>query len=166
MVGSDWLGPSTALRASAAPQVGTRIIGANDRVVVASIGIRGQGNALKRGFARLSNVEIKTLCDPDANLAPERINDPRLKDVPTFKPGFVQDLRRVLDDKDIDAIIIAAPNHWHALATIWGLQAGKHVFVEKPSSHTVWEGRQMIEAAARYRKLVQVGTMNQIGRAS
>ena len=72
----------------------------------------------------------------------------------------MQDFRRVLDDKDIDAIVIATPNHWHALATVWGLQAGKHVFVEKPASHTVWEGRQMIEAAARYKKLVQVGTMN------
>ena len=115
---------------------------------------------LKRGFARLTNVEIKTLCDPDANLAPERINDERLKDVASFKPGFVQDLRRALDDKDIDAIVIAAPNHWHALATVWGLQAGKHVFVEKPASHTVMEGRWMIDAAARYKKLVQVGTMN------
>ena len=120
MVGSDWLGA----RLSAAPQAGSRVIGANDRVVLASIGIRGQGNALKRGFARLSNVEIKTLCDIDANLADERINDARLKDVATFKPGFVQDLRRVLDDKDIDAVVIATPNHWHALATIWSVQAG------------------------------------------
>src|SRR5688572_18704702 len=164
MVGSDWLGahlgPSTTLGAGAAPQVGNRILGANDRVVLASIGIRGQGNALKRGFARLKNVDVKTLCDPDANLAPSRINDERLKDVASFKPGFVQDLRRALDDKDIDAIVIAAPNHWHALATIWGLQAGKHVFVEKPASHTVLEGRLMVDAAARYKKLVQVGTMN------
>ena len=133
LVAGDWLGavphhghPSTALRAG-------RILGANDRVVLASVGIRGQGNALKRGFARLSNVEIKTLCDPDGNLAPERINDERLKDVASFRPGFVQDLRRALDDKDVDAIVIAAPNHWHALATVWGLQAGKHVFVEKPA---------------------------------
>jgi predicted dehydrogenase len=145
---------------SAAPTVGNRILGANDRVVTASIGIRGQGNALKNGFARLKNVEIKTLCDIDGNLAEPRINDPRLKDVPTFKPGFVQDLRRVLDDKDVDAIVIAIPNHWHALATVWGLQAGKHVYVEKPSSYTVWEGRKMVEAARRYNKVVQVGTMN------
>src|ERR1051325_1240397 len=137
-----------------------RVLGANDRVVTASIGIRGQGNALKRGFARLKNVEIKTLCDIDANIAPERIHDARLSDVPTFKPGYVQDLRRVLDDKDIDAVVIATPNHWHALATIWALQAGKHVYVEKPSSHTVWEGRRMVEATARYNKIVQVGTMN------
>ena len=72
----------------------------------------------------------------------------------------MQDFRRALDDKDIDAIVIAAPNHWHALATVWGLQAGKHVFVEKPASHTVLEGRLMIEATARYKKMVQVGTMN------
>ena len=128
--------------------------------MTASIGIRGQGNGLKRGFARLPNVEIKTLCDIDANLEPARINDSRLSDVPTFKPGFVQDLRRVLDDKDVDAVVIATPNHWHALATIWALQAGKHVYVEKPSSHTVWEGRKMVEAATRYNKAVQVGTMN------
>jgi predicted dehydrogenase len=147
-------------RAEAAPHVGNRILGANDRVVTASIGIRGQGNGLKRGFARVPNLEIKTLCDIDANLADERINDPQLKEVATFKPAFVQDLRRVLDDKDIDAVVIATPNHWHALATIWALQAGKHVYVEKPASHTVWEGRKMVEAARRYNKVVQVGTMN------
>ena len=147
-------------RASAAPHVGDRILGANDRIVTASIGIRGQGNALKRGFARVPNLEIKTLCDIDANLADERIHDAQLKDVATFKPGFVQDLRRVLDDKDVDAVVIATPNHWHALATIMALQAGKHVYVEKPASHTVWEGRQMVDAAVRYNKVVQVGTMN------
>jgi predicted dehydrogenase len=144
----------------AAPLTSSRVPGANDRVVMASIGIRGQGNSLKRGFASLKNVEIKTLCDIDANLADERINDKRLADVPTFKPNFVQDLRRVLEDKDIDGVIIATPNHWHALATIWALQAGKHVYVEKPSSHTVWEGRQMVDATEKYKKIVQVGTMN------
>ncbi len=154
-VGGELFGP-WAHAASA-----RRVIGANGRVIIASIGVRGQGNSLKRGFARLKNVEVKTLCDVDANLAPERINDARLlQDVPEFKPGFVQDFRRALDDKDIDAVVIATPNHWHALATVWALQAGKHVYVEKPSSHTVWEGRRMVEAAARYNKLVQVGTMN------
>jgi predicted dehydrogenase len=157
-VGSGLLG-GTARGAQTAP-AGRRVLGANDRVVVANIGIRGQGNALKRGFARLPNVEIKTLCDVDANLFAERVNDAKLADVPTFKPGTVQDLRRVLDDKDIDAVLVATPNHWHALATIWALQAGKHVFVEKPASHTVWEGRKMMEAAAKYGRLVQVGTMN------
>jgi predicted dehydrogenase len=157
VAGHDLLQPSTA---AAAPVSGSRILGANDRVVVASIGIRGQGNALKRGFARLANVEIKTLCDVDANLAAERINDPQLSDVSTFKPAFEQDLRRVLDDKDINAVLIATPNHWHALATIWALQAGKHVLVEKPASHTLLEGRRMVDAARRHNRLVQVGTMN------
>jgi predicted dehydrogenase len=142
------------------PAVGARVMGANDRVVVASIGIRGQGDALKRGFARLPNVEVKTLCDVDENLFASRAQDPALKEVATFRPGYQRDLRRVLEDKDVDAIIVATPNHWHALATVWGLQAGKHVYVEKPASHTVWEGRKMVEAAQRYGKLVQVGTMN------
>src|SRR5262249_26752750 len=129
-----------------APNANRRILGANDRVVLAQVGIRGQGNALKRGFARLKNVEIKTRWAIDANLFPSRANDDKLSDVATFKPGYAQDLRRVLDDKDVDGIMIAVPNHWHALATIWGLQAGKHVYVEKPASHTVWEGRKMVEA--------------------
>ncbi len=147
-----------ALRA--APAGGQGIVGANDRVVVAVVGIRGQGNALKRWFARLENVEVKTLCDVDANLAPARINDEDLADIPRYKPGFEQDMRRMLDDDDIDAVVIASPNHWHALHTIWSLQAGKHVYVEKPSSHTVWEGQQMIAASERYGRVVQVGLMN------
>ena len=145
----------------AAPHVSRRILGANDRVVTASIGIRSQGNSLKRGFAQLKDVEVKTLCDVDENLFASRANDANLlARVPGFKPGFARDLRRVLDDKDVDAVVIATPNHWHALATIWAVQAGKHVYVEKPASHTVWEGRQMANAARAYGKIVQVGTMN------
>lgn len=148
--------------AEAAPHTSSRILGANDRVVTASIGIHSQGDALKRGFAQLKNVEIKTLCDVDANLYPSRSRGDKtlLEKVPTFNPGFQQDLRRVLDDKDIDAVVIAVPNHWHALASIWAMQAGKHVYVEKPAAHTAWEGRQMVEAARHYNRIVQVGTMN------
>src|SRR5262245_15574993 len=124
----------------------SRIIGANGRVVLASIGIRGRGNSIKRSFAKLENVEIKTLCDIDANLAPSRVNDSQLKDLASFKPNFVQDMRRVFEDKDIDGVLIATPNHWHALATMWALDAGKHVYVEKPASHTVLEGRRMVES--------------------
>src|SRR5437868_3621404 len=157
MVAGDVFGPF----ANAAPHVGNRILGANDRVVTASIGIHSQGNSLKRGFAQLKNVEIKTLCDIDANLYPSRANDKTVIDkVPNFKPGYQQDLRKVLDDKDIDAVVIAVPNHWHALASIWATQAGKHVYVEKPASHTMWEGRQMVNAARTNSKIIQVGTMN------
>jgi predicted dehydrogenase len=150
----------TPAEVSAAPHINPRIIGANDRVVVASIGVRGQGNAVKRGFAKLANVEVKTLCDVDENVGQEKLADKQLAEVASYKPGFEQDLRKVYEDKDVDAVIIATPNHWHALATIWGLQAGKHVYVEKPASHTVVEGRRMVQAQARYKKLVQVGTMN------
>jgi len=139
---------------------GARVLGANDRVVLASIGIRSQGDALKRGFARLPGVEIKTLCDVDENLFAARAHDPELRDVATFRPSYEQDLRRIFDDKDVDGVIVATPNHWHALASIWAMQAGKHVYVEKPASHTVFEGRQMVEAARRYGSIVQVGTMN------
>jgi predicted dehydrogenase len=147
-------------KASGAPVVSNRVVGANDRVVLASIGIRGQGNSLKRGFSRLDGVEIKTLCDPDENLFPSRAKDEELADVPTFKPEYEKDFRRALDDKDIDGVVIASPNHWHALQTILALQAGKHVFVEKPTSHNVWEGRKMVEATRRYAKIVQSGYMN------
>ena len=95
-----------------------RVLGANDRVVLASIGIRGQGNALKRGFAKLAGVEIKSLCDIDENLFASRANDPALRGVASFKPGYVKDMSHVFDDKDIDGVVIATPNHWHALATI------------------------------------------------
>jgi predicted dehydrogenase len=157
VVGADIFGT----RVGAAPYVGGRVLGANDKVVTASIGIHSQGNALKRGFAQLKNVEIKTLCDVDENLYASRANDAQvLAKVPTFKPGYMQDLRRVLDDKDIDAVVIAIPNHWHALASVWAAQAGKHVYVEKPASHTVWEGRQMVNAARAYGRIMQVGTMN------
>jgi len=150
----------SALGAEAAARPGSRVRGANDRVVLASLGIRGQGNALKQGFASLPNVEIKTLCDIDENLFAARANDPRLSHLPSFKPKYERDLRRVLDDKEIDGVLVAMPNHWHALASIWAMQAGKHVFVEKPASHTVWEGRKMVEAQQRYGRVLQGGTMN------
>jgi len=152
---------TTTLTAAAVVAGGARrVLGANDRVVVAIVGIRAQGNALKQGFAKLPGVEIKTLCDIDENLFASRAKDPDLSAVPGFRPGYEKDMRRVFEDKDVDAVVIATPNHWHALATIWALQAGKHVYVEKPAAHTVWEGRKMVEAAERYRKVVQVGTMN------
>jgi predicted dehydrogenase len=147
-------------QANAAPAVGSRVRGANDRVVLANFGIRGQGNSLKRGFASLPNVEIKTLCDIDENLFAARANDSHLSHLPNFRPGYQRDLRRVFEDKDVDGVLIAMPNHWHALASIWAMQAGKHVFVEKPSSHTVWEGRKMVEAQQRYGVVLQAGTMN------
>ena len=137
------------------------IKGANDRINMSVVGVRGQGNGhLKRwaGMAKADNVYVKTICDVDENLFADRVKE--ISSIQGETPGTEVDMRKVFDDKDIDAISIATPNHWHALATIWALQAGKDVYVEKPCSHNVWEGRQMIEAANKYNKIVQVGFQN------
>ncbi len=151
-------GSALASSTFAAPVVSNRVIGANDRLYVANIGIRSQGRALMGGFAGLDNVEVKTLCDVDLNLIPERAAE--AAEIQGTTPGAEQDMRRVFEDKDITAVVIATPNHWHALATIWACQAGKHVFVEKPVSYNVLEGRKMVEAARRYNRIVQSGLMN------
>lgn len=143
-------------QAGSAPK--SKVIGANEQINVAMIGIRSRGRHLSKSFAKIPNVKIKTIVDIDENLYAERVKE--ITDIQGCAPGTEYDLRRVMDDKDIDAIVIAAPNHWHALATIWGCQAGKHVFVEKPCSHNIFEGRQMIKAARKYDRVVQVGFHN------
>jgi len=143
---------------SVAPAIGANIIGANDRINLAVIGIRSRGMGLIDSFARLENVRIKTLVDIDENLFAERVAT--IEKNHGYRPGTAFDMRRVFDDKEIDAVIIATPNHWHALATIWACQAGKHVYVEKPCSHNVWEGRQTVAAARKYNRLVQAGFQN------
>lgn len=149
--------------ASVAPMfVPKSVFGANDRVVIAVIGIRGQGGAHINGFGRLENVRIKTICDVDENLWPARVRE--IQEKFGYKPRTEYDMRRVFDDKDIDAVTFATPNHWHALGTIWAAQAGKHVYVEKPASHDLWEGRQMVNAARAYNVLVQVGFQNRSRR--
>ena len=138
-----------------------RIIGANDRINMATVGVRGQGFGHIRRWAGMSkeeNVMLKTICDVDENLYEERIK--KAEELQGSKPGTEHDMRKVFEDKDIDAVSFATPNHWHALGTIWAVQAGKHVYVEKPSSHNIFEGRKMIEAARKYNRIVQVGFQN------
>lgn len=125
----------------------------NDAINVAVIGIRSRGANHYKQFSRMPNVNVVTLCDVDERLFPKALDD--LKSGAKVKTET--DLRRVLDDKSVDAVSIATPDHWHALATIWACQAGKDVYVEKPSSHNIWEGRKMIEAAKKYNRIVQVG---------
>ncbi len=143
---------------SAAPLVKGRTLGSNDTVNIAVIGIRNQGMALAKGFAKLDKVHIRTLCDIDENLFGSRAKE--IADITGAAPLYVGDLRRVCDDKDVDAIVIATPNHWHALAAVWACQAGKHVYVEKPCSHNIFEGRKIVEAARKYNRVVQVGFQN------
>jgi predicted dehydrogenase len=130
--------------------------GPNEVLRVAVCGVRGQGMSHVKGYNGLEEARIVAICDVD-----ERVIEPAMKAVTERNgspPKYYQDIRKLLEDKEIDAISLAVPNHWHALATIWGCQAGKDVYVEKPASHNVLEGRRMIQAAQKYGRIVQVGT--------
>lgn len=126
--------------------------GPNDRVRLAVMGVRGRGRDLARSFVKCDGVEVVTLVDPDETLFPKAV-----KELPTA-PKLEKDVRRALEDPSVTALVVAAPDHWHALATVWACQAGKHVYVEKPISHNLVEGRRMVQAARKYDRVVQVGT--------
>jgi hypothetical protein len=129
--------------------------GANAKVRVAVLGVNGRGTDHIQGFSKLPDVEVACLCDPDLVVLAKRAQEFETKYGRKVKQQ--QDLRKVFEDKDIDAVSVATPNHWHALATIWACQAGKDVYVEKPGSHNIREGRKMIEAAEKYKRIVQHG---------
>lgn len=129
---------------------------ANDTIRVAVVGFRAQGGAHIREYAKMQNVEIAALCDVDASVMTKGCQD--VEKLTGKKPKEYVDLRKLLDDKSIDAVSIATPNHWHSLMGIWACQAGKDVYVEKPCSHTYWEGRQLVAAARKYNRIVQHGT--------
>ena len=135
-----------------------KIIGANDRIRVAVCGIKGRGNSHMGGLGRQKNVEISHLVDPDSRLFEGRSNFVNKKFGNT--PECVQDVREVLENSEVDVISIATPNHWHSLMSIWACQAGKDVYVEKPLSHNLFEGRKLVEAAKKYGRIVQHGTQN------
>jgi len=156
-------GAKTAAGLAAASSIMTavkpeRVLGANDRINMAVVGIRSRGRQHAEEWMKIPNVHVKVLCDVDEKLFPARVQEVTEKQ--GRPPKTEVDLRRVLEDKDIDAISIASCDHWHALQTIWACQAGKHVYVEKPSSHNIWEGQKMIEAARRYNRVVQCGMQN------
>jgi predicted dehydrogenase len=130
--------------------------GANDRVNVAVVGIRGMGQSHIKAYNPLKNVEVTALCDIDESLFDKRIKE-HFTDKGLRKPKIYADLRKLYEDKDVDAISITTPNHWHTLAAIWAMQAGKHVSVEKPCCHTFYEGQKLVEAAEKYDVIVQDG---------
>lgn len=146
-IGSAALGIPTIIPASA--------FGANDKLRIAVIGINGRGKDHISGFMKLENVEVATLCDVDNVVLQNGATEFEKKY--SKKVQTQQDLRKVYDDKDIDAVSIATPNHWHALAAIWACQAGKDVYVEKPACHNLYEGQKLVEAANKYNRIVQHG---------
>ncbi|MGC8642343.1 MAG: Gfo/Idh/MocA family protein [Isosphaeraceae bacterium] len=134
----------------------TKPAGPNDVLRVAVVGVRGRGMDHIDGFSHQKDVRITAICDIDQNVIgpatryiEKRYGSP---------PRYYQDIRKLLENKEIDAISVATTNHWHALATVWACQAGKDVYVEKPVSHNVTEGRRMVEAARKYKRIVQAGT--------
>ena len=135
-----------------------KIIGANDRVRIAVAGLNGRGGSHIGGFMAQKNVEIAYLVDPDSKAVSRRVDEVKRKG--NYSPKGAADIRQALADKSVDAISTAAPNHWHALMTIWGAQAGKHVYVEKPMSHDVREGRIAVAAQRKYGVVIQHGTQN------
>ena len=131
----------------------SRAYGANERVRLGVIGLGVRGGEDSKAFAAISGgaVEIAAATDPDN----ERVGQ-FVKKYSTAKP--YGDLRKLLEDKSIDAVVVTTCNHWHCLASIWAMQAGKHVYVEKPLSHSQWEGAQVVKASRKYDKIVQLGT--------
>jgi predicted dehydrogenase len=133
-----------------------RVWGANDRVRVAVIGIRGQGFTHVEGWSAVPNTEVAAICDVDENVISQRLADMEKRHL--AKPKVYGDVRKLLEDKSIDAVSIATPNHWHSLMGIWGCQAGKDIYVEKPCSHAWWEGHQLVEAVRKYDRIAMHGT--------
>ena len=132
------------------------VLGANETIRVAVVGLRSRGKSHIGGYVGQENVEVAALVDPDEKVLAGAVANLEKK---TGKaPMGTTDIRKVLEDKSIDAISIATPNHWHALMTIWGAQSGKHVYVEKPMSHDITEGRVAVEAQKKYGVVIQHGT--------
>jgi predicted dehydrogenase len=143
----------TGVKASA------QIIGANDRLRVAVVGINNRGQThIGAYLAMKGKVEIAYMVDVDSRLLPR--SSKLVENRTGATPRCVQDLRVALDDKNVDIVSIASPNHWHSLQAIWACQANKDVYVEKPCSHNIFEGRKLVEAARKYDRIVQHGTQS------
>jgi predicted dehydrogenase len=134
----------------------TRVMGANDRIQVGIIGLGGRGQAHMKTYAALPECNIATLCDIDQS-AREK-GEAVVQKATGHKPKSYVDMQEVFADKNVDAVSMPLPNHWHALATIRACQAGKDVYVEKPACHNVFEGLRMVDAARKYQRIVQVGS--------
>ena len=133
-----------------------KVFGANDRIGIGVIGLNGRGGKFIDEYAGKGKTRVVALCDVDAHVLERRVKETDRKQRGNPKP--YRDIRALLADEDVDAVCIATPNHWHTLAAIWACAAGKDVYVEKPLSHEVWEGRQLVAAAQRYNRIVQHGT--------
>jgi len=147
--------------ALAAPH--SRVLGANDQIRVAVVGVGGQGGGHMRYFHGCEGAKLVAICDADTNQMDGKAK--AFEEKEGYKLRTYTDVRKLLEDKDIDVITSATPNHWHALVTIWACQAGKDVYIEKPASYCIWEGRKMVEAARKYNRIVQIGMQKRSSEA-
>ncbi len=139
-----------------------RVRGANDALRVAVVGFHGRGESHISGFSKIPGVRLAALCDCDSKVLEAGVK--KLQSQGHDVKGY-RDVRDCIADKDIDIISTATPNHWHSLITVWSCQANKDVYVEKPISHNVWEGRKSVEAARKYKRIVQTGTQSRSSHA-
>jgi len=133
-------------------------VSANEKLTAAIIGCGIRGKAHAKELVRIADCNVAYVCDPDLDRADE-VGE-IIVQAKRPMPKKVQDLRKVLEDKSVDVVFIASPNHWHSLSAIWAMQAGKDVYVEKPVSHNVIEGRRMVQAARKLGRICQGGTQN------
>lgn len=131
---------------------------ASDKLNVMVCGVRSRGNQVAGLYARNRECHVKYLCDVDEEIGQNRVDE--FEKQFGYRPQFVRDMRQGFDDKDLDAVVIATPNHWHTLAGIWAMQAGKDAYVEKPVSHNISEGQRLVETARKYKKICQTGTQS------
>ena len=141
----SFLKQSLATGAVAALSPTLNVLGANDDLRVAVVGFRGHGQTHIRNYLEMPGVRVVALCDVDQTILDREVSRFEKRGQ---KVAACRDIRRLLERKDIDAVSLATPNHWHALGSVWACQAGKDVCVEKPASHNIWEGRQMVRALA------------------
>src|SRR5438093_3317758 len=140
----------------ASPRVSSWLRSPGEKVRVAVVGLDGRGMVLARGFARAAHAEVAYVCDVDSLVLGKGVS--AVTGVQGKAPKGLGDFRKALEDKDVDALVIAAPDHWHTPAALLAMQAGKHVYVEKPCGHNPREGELLVEAQRKHRRVVQMGT--------
>ena len=155
----QFLGKTTAAVIVAGSMAHGRVFGANNRIRMCTVGFNGQGRSHINDLLKMKDdAEYVALCDVDAEVRERGAKI--VADAQGKAPKLFKDIRDALNCQEIDAITIATPNHWHSLAAVWGCQAGKDVYVEKPMSHSIYEGQQVVAAAKKYGRIVQHGTQN------
>jgi predicted dehydrogenase len=151
-------GAAAALSAVVAP----RAFAANDKISICMMGVRGRGGSVLSTFASLPEVEVRYVCDIDERALEAGLK--RVEERTGKRPVGIKDFRKSLEDQSLDALVMGTPDHWHALPTIYACQAGKDVYVEKPDGHNILEGRTMVAAARKYKRVVQLGTQSRSGK--